>query len=301
MRAGVTAWLLATGPGLVCIGLGVHCGSSGASADAGTDDGGPGRVDSGPEAASDTGADMAVSPEASAQDAGAEVGLGSSFCSKLSPQPTFCSDFDEGPGSLSTWEVITSNGYFGLPDGGFVTLDTTTSTSAPASAHESTLPTPADAGVFRALVFKSLGLTGTTVNFGADVLIAGGDTIAFADLSFLHPNGTEDDLDLDLIYASVDQSIPAGDSGAQGIRTVMSFPLEAGVPRGTWHRISMDLVAGPPASLTVMLDTSVVLDAAALDPRFSNGTVFFGLGVTGPSGSPGQDMHLDNVVVDTKP
>ena len=230
-----------------------------------------------------------------------DVGIGTSFCSKLSPQPTFCSDFDEGSSSLAVWTVIAGNGYCcGFPDGGAVGLDTSTSTSAPASLHEMTDLAPADAGFFRALVLKQFG-TASAVTMASDVLVATANTVAIADLSFQHPNGTEDDLDLDLINGYVFQGIPAGDSGAQGENYVASFTIDGGVPHGAWHRIALNVVVGPPATLSVMIDSTTVINAAALDPRFTNGITEVLFGVTGRPVSPMEDMHIDNVVVDTTP
>jgi hypothetical protein len=252
----------------------------------------------------DARADVPSFSDASANDAGAYVGPGSSFCSKLSPQPTFCADFDEGAGSLSGWQLITDNFYGGDPSGGTVSLDTSTSTSAPASAHQATLANP-DAGVFRAMLFNGLGVTASEVTLSADMLLASGTTTPgsetiFANLSFVHTDGTADEIDVDLDSDVVSQSIPAGSSPAQGIKEAAWWNLQAGLMRGAWHRVSMDVVAGPPATLKVTIDSSVVL-STTLDSRFTNGTVKFGLGLMGGSGSSGLDMHVDNVVVDTKP
>src|SRR5258708_7971006 len=73
-------------------------------------------------------------------DGGREAGSGMAFCSALSPQPTFCADFDEGPGSLSAWVIETTNAFGGTPDAGTVAIDTTVYHSPPASLDVSTHP-----------------------------------------------------------------------------------------------------------------------------------------------------------------
>ena len=238
--------------------------------------------------------------DSASEGAPIEASPGTSYCSKLSPQPTFCSDFDEGPGSLSPWNLLTTNFIYGDPSGGTITLDTSTSTSPPASLHEVTEAMP-DAGVYRALAQKVLGVTGSETTFAADVLLASADTEVFADLSFEHPDGNEDDLLFDLVYGQLYQSVPAGDSGTDGITEVASFGLDGGVPFASWHRISVDVVVGPPATVSVMIDSTPVLPTTPLDARFSNGSVGIVIGVEGRPMSGVQDLHVDNVVVDTKP
>ena len=113
----------------------------------------------------------------------------------------------------------------------------------------------------------------------------------------MHPDGNEDDIGLDLIGGNIEQSIPAGDSSTSGIIGVEALTLSGGVPLGAWHHVNLDVVVGPPATATVAIDSSVVLDAGALDPRFTNGAILVLFGVSGF----GQTMHVDNVVVETKP
>jgi len=70
--------------------------------------------------------DTGTTSDAGSDSAPPDGGGGIGFCTRLSPPPTFCSDFDEGAGSLAPWTVITDNFYYGDPDGGTVAIDTST-------------------------------------------------------------------------------------------------------------------------------------------------------------------------------
>jgi hypothetical protein len=91
---------------------------------------------SGPEAASDgpvddgdASGDVTSEPSGDAsgeRDAAPPAEGGGTFCQKLSPQPYFCTDFDEGAGSPFGWSYADTVK-------GTLTLDTSEYTSAPAS------------------------------------------------------------------------------------------------------------------------------------------------------------------------
>jgi hypothetical protein len=130
------------------------------------------------------------------------------------------------------------------------------------------------------------------------VLIPAGGSRAIAELDFAHPNGTLDELVLAL-SSGVYQYAPLGDAGA-AVQQVKSFDLGAGVPTGSWHRVTVDVVVGPPATLSVTIDSTAVVDAGALDPSFTNGALRVTIGLFANAPAPAEDLHLDNVVIDLK-
>ncbi len=278
-------------------------GGSGAAAGDGGADVGPsydgGGADVGPTYYGDDGGfpEGSSTTDAANDSTLPDAGVGTSFCSTLSPRPTLCSDFDEGPGSLAPWTINTLNGN-GVPGAGTVTLDLSTFVSSPGSLHQATNPALGDAGDFyRALISKHFGVTGSDVTFASDVLRPDGGSTVVAELAFGHPDGTSDVLDV-LLGGGAYQYVP-GDAG--GIVEVKYFNIGAGMPAGAWHRFTLHVVVGPPATMSVTFDTTTVLDAGVLDPRFANGAVSATIGPIAHSPAPAQDLHLDDVVIDIKP
>jgi hypothetical protein len=304
----MSRWLSFRRAFLLSTALGSAICACGGGRDAETGDGDGGGVTPGSAYEGGEPSEAATSaPDAPVLLPGVDAGAGDSFCSKLSPSPTFCSDFDEGPASLAPWMIFAMNVYGGAPDAGSVSLDTTTSVSSPASLEEITYPVVLDAGeVNSALVLKDLGVSGSEATLAADVLLPPDDptVLAAVELAFVHPDGTEDPLDLVLggevaLGAGVFQSIPVGDAG--GVTSVKSFSLGSGVPSGGWHRVTLDVVVGPPATVSVTVDSNVVLDAGVLDPRFTNGDVQALLNLQASYPASTESLHLDNVVVNVTP
>src|SRR5258708_1212631 len=163
----------------------------------------------------------------SAMDGGAEASTGWRFCCSLPPQPNFCSDFDQGPGSLSAWVIETTNAAGGTPDAGSVTIDPSTFHSPPASLDVRTHPAT-DGGVDlpQARGFKDLRASGGHITLAFDVLLpAGGLGAVVADIGFAHATAS-DDVQLLLQSQGIAQSIPV-DGG--GVNEARFLRFDAGV------------------------------------------------------------------------
>ncbi len=80
-----------------------------------------------------------------------------------------------------------------------------------------------------------------------------------------------------------------------------SFSLDAGVPTGAWHRFALGVVVGPPATVSFKIDSTAVIDAGALDPRFTSGVLVAAIGPLAQGPAPAEELNLDNIVIDIKP
>jgi hypothetical protein len=223
-------------------------------------------------AAGDGGTESGGSDAGTTSDVGttSDAGARTSFCSPLSPPPTLCSDFDEGPGSLTPWTIRAINGFGGSPDAGAIALDPSTFVSPPASLHEATYPAEDAGDAYTATISKNFGVAVSEVTFASDVLVPAGGSRSIVELDFLHPDGTFDAVNLAL-RGGVFQDIPLGDASA-ATQQVKSFSLDAGVPTGAWHRFALDVAVGPPATVSLTIDSTAVIDAGALDPASRMGS-----------------------------
>jgi hypothetical protein len=258
------------------------CGSDGGTTPA-DDDGGAVEAGGG-DAAGDAPADGGADAPTDRVDGSS----GSGFCASLVPAPKFCDDFDDG-NATDDWDQATV-----LAGQSEITLDTTTSTSAPASLHGVVNAVPVTEGGF-ASVRSTVTGTPTHVTFALSVrpktsaITKGGIAIADLDLSLNH---------VLTLYLRDDD--PAGQKPSlkeiDG-STITYHPLPKVPPADVWTRIAFDVDAAT-GKLTLTYGTEKILDAitigagATKDPTFRVGAVYV-IGPTDPF-----EIHVDDVVVD---
>jgi len=275
--AAVAGWVAASTVGLVA------CGSSGSSSDPqpqGPDGAPPPELE--PEAS-------APAPEAGpeAADAGADVvTTGGRYCTKLVPVPRFCDDFDDGD-LTNDWT------QFVAPAGSVLQLDTSSSTSAPASFHviaKATAAAAANNVLLRSTMLGTVkhGKLAFSVFLPSVTFTKGAVAIAqfyvnLDDAYTLYLRGPDDAANIPMLEAYV--------GGVTTRHMLGKLP-----PVGVWTRVVIDLdLAGGKAS--VSFDADKALDAAPISVLTgSEATVRLGALVDGPADA--FEARFDDVVID---
>jgi hypothetical protein len=254
-------------------------------------------VDASTEASSGDASSDATSSDANASDAPlGDSTLGDAdagpFCAQH-PTATFCADFDESADAATGF----TSTY--LTSGGVVSLDTSASASPPASllAGDTTLTNGASA---HGALVKSTGATpsiGITFDFDlrVDKLATQGSYIEA--LAIVINAATKSSIQLNLKAAS--SEVGEEVVGLDGGQTYTGHLFPAPVALNKWMHVTIALAFGAPRSVTVTVDTSVVVDHAPLSAAFSTaGPVELYLGnAYAPGPSDGATIHYDDAVL----
>jgi hypothetical protein len=276
-------WLVPSAACVVCVASLAACGSSANSSDSQARE-----ADAGPDAA------PAVDATAPSEDAGtdaSEAGRDAApgpgrYCTKLVPVPRFCDDFDDGD-LTNDWT------QFASPAGAVFELDTSKSTSAPASFHVIAKATAAAASNNALLRLTLLGAV-SHGKLAFDVLLPSVtfDKGAIAIARF-HIN-LDDAYTLYLRGPDYAANVPMLEEYVGGmVTTHMLTKLPAA---GAWTRVAIDLdLAGGKASVSFGADKA--LDAVAIGVQAgTEATVRLGAIVDGPADA--FEARFDDVVLD---
>jgi hypothetical protein len=267
---------------VACVGCVTACGSSGE-----TSDPQPQGVDAGAPLPADDGSAPALDAGPDARDASSDVvPPGDRFCTKLTPVPRFCDDFDDGD-LTNDWT------QFVAPAGSVFELDPSSSTSAPASFHVVAKATAAAAANNVLLRSTMLGVV-KHAKLAFDVFLPSvtftKGTFAIAqfyanldDAYTLYLRGPDDAGNVALLEAYV--------GGVTTRHTLTKLP-----PVATWTRVTIDLdLVGGNAS--VWYGAYKALDAAPYSALTgTEATVRIGAIVDGPADA--FEARFDDVVID---
>jgi hypothetical protein len=285
MRGGATragAGLICVAASLACGALGFGCGSSGTPVesepdpDAGADaappaDGPTPELDAGPDAADAR--NDAVVP-------------GGRWCTKLSPAPRFCDDFDDGD-LTNDWTQSAA------PAGAVLELDDSMSTSAPASFHVIAKPVMVAAAnnvLLRTTMFGAVkhgklafSLFLPSVTFTKGAIAIAQFYVTLNDVYTLYLRGPDDAANIPML-----EELVAG--------VVTRHMLTALPAAGAWTRVMIDLdLTGGKA--TVAFGAQKALDAVPITTLAgSEATVRLGAIIDGPADQ--FEARFDDVIVD---
>jgi hypothetical protein len=239
-------------------------------------------VDS-PVAHSDVSADDSASP----------------FCTRLSPPPLFCDDFDENPVSYDWTNQYVTHGS--------ISLDSDASVSPPNSfLSQLDRGDAADQGVADLVRFYTSPSV-EEVHYAFDVRAelmddagAARARVAGVYVSTSLPYQFGVDLYSGLGYAYAEEERPYPDAAV----TTQDFLLSRQLLVGRWAHVQMDLILSPDggtATCTITIDGAVVLDAQPLSPGWEPGppTIALGLGFTVNSRGAWA-FRYDNVTLSVK-
>lgn len=208
------------------------------------------------------------------------------YCAGLVPAPKFCDDFDDGD-LTNDWT------QFAAQPGSVFELDTTTSTSAPASFHVVAMAEMAAApnnDLLRTTMFGAVnhGKLAFSTLLAAVTFTQGAVAIARFHITL------DDSYTLYLRGPDSAGNVATLEENVGG--TITEHPLTALPPVGVWTRVVVDLdLAGGKAS--VSFGAQKALDAVAITPvAGSEATVRIGAIIDGPSDK--LEAHFDDVVVD---
>jgi hypothetical protein len=258
------------------------CGSSGESSDP---------PSQGPDAAivvpAEDGAAPAPEAGADAADAGSDVvSPGGRYCTKLTPVPRFCDDFDDGD-LTNDWT------QFVAPAGSVFELDPSSSSSAPASFHviaQATAAAAANNVLLRSTMFGTVkhaklafALLMPSVTFTKGAVAIAQFYVNLDDVYTLYLRGPDDAANIPMLEAFV--------GGVTTRHMLATLP-----PVGAWTRVAIDLdLAGGKAS--VSFGAAKALDAAPISVLTgTEATVRIGAIVDGPADAV--EARFDDVVID---
>jgi hypothetical protein len=257
----------------------------------------PATSDSGTDAMPDVlpGEDAANVPDASVPDVVVDakpdvIPPPPHYCAGLVPKPKFCDDFDDG-NLTNDWTASAAT------EGSVFELDTSTSTSAPASFHvvaQADMAAASNNVLLRTTLFP---VPGATVNHGKLVFSALLPSVTFTQgaiaLASFHIT-TTDAYTLYLRGPDAAGNVPTLEENVNG--TITEHMLTALPPINAWTRVTVDLdLAGGKAS--VSFDTVKALDAATITViTGSEATVRIGAIIDSPSDK--LEAHYDDVIVD---
>jgi hypothetical protein len=281
MRAAAAVICLAAS--LTCGGFALGCGSSGSTGDP--------EPDPDAEATDAAPAEDALTQEldagTDAADARNDVVVPPGpYCASLVPAPKFCDDFDDGDLTDDwTQSAVTPGSLF--------ELDTSSSTSAPASFHVVALPTMAAASnnvLLRSTMFGAVkhgrlafSLFVPSVTFTKGAIAIAQFHVTLDDVYTLYLRGPDDAANIPML-----EEVVAG--------TVTRHMLTKLPPVGVWTRVTidLDLTAG---KASVTFDAQKALDAAPIAVfAGTEATVRLGGIIDGPSDK--FEARFDDVVID---
>ena len=264
--------------------------SSAACGSTGTDDPGP-QIDAGTDAEPDA----QPAPDGSSElDAGPDVADAkpdvvvppAHFCAGQAPVPKFCDDFDDGD-LTNNWT------QFAAQPGSVFELDSTTSTSAPASFHLVAMPEMAAASNNVLLRTTMFGLVRHARLAFATLLPSVTFTKGVIAIARFHIT-LNDSYTLYLRGPDSAGNIATLEETTMGVTT--EHMLTRLPPAAAWTRVAIDLdLMGGKA--TVTFDGQKALDAVPITViAGSEATVRIGAIVDGPSDT--FEAHFDDVIVD---
>ncbi len=208
------------------------------------------------------------------------------YCAGLVPKPKFCDDFDDGD-LTNDWTAFAANA------GSVFELDTTTSTSAPASFHvvaPEEMGAVANNDLLRTTIFG-------TVNHGKLAFSTILPSVTFTQgaiaLASFHIT-VSDSYTLYLRGPDAAGNVPTLEENVNG--TITEHMLTALPPINAWTRVTVDLdLSGGKAS--VSFGAVKALDAAPITViTGSEATVRIGAIIDSPSDK--FEAHYDDVIVD---
>ncbi len=213
-----------------------------------------------------------------------------SFCSSI--DATFCADFDESPDVAAGFSTIYSS------EGGVVALDNTVSASPPASLLTGNTPLGASASAHGAVV-RDTGRTpqnSATLDFDlrVDALASQGTVIEA--LAMVCQSATSSSLQFNLKTAS--SEVGEEIVGLDGGKTYTQHLFSAKVAMTQWVHVTIALTFKTPRTITVTVDSSIVVDHVAMTAAYVAGPISLFVGnAYSPGPSDGANIHYDNVVL----
>ncbi|GAC1576495.1 MAG: hypothetical protein NVS3B20_08050 [Polyangiales bacterium] len=230
----------------------------------------------------------------SAADTVAEESPSVNWCKLQSPH-TICSDFDEGSITAGWTAVIGSDPLL---------LDTTASTSKPASLQATILPFAATSATMHNAMLKTLvPLATKSVHVEADVLFKASPTApSNGSLNLLHfgqTNSIGNDSYVHLQVSSAETAVVIYLPGGEGYRTftIPAFP-------GGWFHLKIDFELGASKKVAVQYDATPPFEVGPMQTLMMGAaelTLHVGLEAFVPAGStPGGSINYDNLIVDLK-
>jgi hypothetical protein len=225
-----------------------------------------------------------VADAADASDA--VVTPGGRFCTKLAPAPRFCDDFDDGD-LTNDWTQSA------VAPGALFQLDTSSSTSAPASFHlfaKATSVAASNNVLLRTTMFGVVKHGKLSFSVFLPSLTFAKGTIAIAqfyvnldDVYTLYLRGPDDAANIPMLEAFI--------GGVTTRHMLTTLP-----PVGVWTRVAIDLdLAGGKASVSFGADKA--LDAAPISVLTgTEATVRLGAIIDGPADQ--FEARFDDVIVD---
>jgi hypothetical protein len=224
-------------------------------------------------------------------DAAQEAAPGK-FCDGLSPQPTFCADFDHG-----TFD----NGYSSIDQtNGTLALDTAASTSAPDSLVATSVQTAPPQQVLAALyrVFTTQG-SGYHLAFDlrVDKIATGANADPIIGQIQLGTTGYGLSLIVNTSGALIEESFG---KPTQYLRSSLSRPPVT----GTWTHVKVDVAPPPNGTVTIHLDADNVMNLHPIPAGALNGapTLTTGLQIFPSAGTVSDGkIHVDSLTFQIDP
>jgi len=233
----------------------------------------------------------------------------------LSPPPTFCADFDEGPDAAAGWD-------FASIELGSLLVDTTAFSSPPGSLSVGTDACDASASMQPSVglytLFPALAGVPTTLTLDLDFRLDVVDPNSFIDIGGFQLASPADNPDPYALLFSIGFD-PSGDplgelvtftgSGYQGgtpADTATTYPLGNVLSLHQWTHMTMALELASPASMTgntisVSMGGATLFEQGfTLTQTSATPGIGAGIGYVQPPSGP-WNVHLDNVVVRSTP
>jgi hypothetical protein len=264
--------------------------SGGGEGDAGQDAG------LGPEAGASDAGDAGVSDGAdgSVNDARSDApalgdGAATGFCAQQPAGLAFCTDFDEGPLAADWPNVIVSvsGGTLGLTAGGASPPNALSAVGVPLATVNDTEHIHVDR------VFGAAGHVVYSFDVRFDTLDSNDQAVEFASLTFVGPTASS----FQLIARASGWQLGEERHFADGGST-FSATTVAGIPTGTWARVTLDIKETGAGRLTVLSRDGAQLATLVTTDGYGTVPVHVYLGlvyVHGPS--TGASMSADNVTL----
>ena len=212
------------------------------------------------------------------------------FCT--TQDATFCADFDESA------DVVTGFTSLFLTDGGLVAVDDAASSSAPNSLLTGNLVLAINDSSHGCVVAKTSITPSSSLVLDMDMRI---DTLAsqgtyIEAFAIVLESATQSSIQLNLETAStvVGEEIDTLDAG----KLFIAHTFPAPITMSTWSHVNITLVLQAPRTITVTVDTTVVVDHASMNSAFVVGpTDVYAGNAYSPGPSDGARIHYDNIVL----
>jgi hypothetical protein len=212
------------------------------------------------------------------------------FCT--TQDAAFCADFDESA------DVMTGFTSVYLTDGGLVAVDDAASSSPPSSLLSGNFVLASSDSSHGCVVAKTSITPSSSLVLDMDLrideLASQGTYIeAFA---IVLESATQSAIQLNLAAAStaIGEEIDTLDAGKLFIPHTFAAPIAM----STWSHLNVTLVLEAPRTITVTVDTTIVVDHAPMNSAFVVGpTDVYAGNAYSPGPSDGARIHYDNIVL----